>query len=60
MSSLKAELGSLVMPGTTDLTGLWLQLLHFALEGWHSHEPMPFYQAPNSLVGRLLIGPMIM
>ena len=37
-----------------------LQLLHFALEGWHSQEPLPFYQAPNSLLGRLVIGPMIM
>ena len=30
-----------------------MQLLHFALEGWHSQEPVPFYQAPNSLLGAL-------
>eukprot|EP01025_Chloroclados_australasicus_P028630 TRINITY_DN2837_c0_g2_i2.p1 TRINITY_DN2837_c0_g2~~TRINITY_DN2837_c0_g2_i2.p1 ORF type:complete len:231 (-),score=9.16 TRINITY_DN2837_c0_g2_i2:592-1284(-) len=28
------------------------KLMNFALEGWKKQEPLPWYQSPNSLVGR--------
>jgi hypothetical protein len=45
----------IVVPFTTwPLPAGGMQMRAFALKGYRSAEALPFYQAPNSLLGRVL------